>query len=104
MAHITGGGLMENIPRVLPEGVTAVLDRNRLADAAAVRLAAASTAASAAAEMHRTFNCGIGMVADRGRSGCAAMRTALLSAAGERAYRIGRIETRAPGQARTVVV
>ena len=102
LAHITGGGLVENIPRALPEGVTAVLQKsawpmpplfNWLQQHGGV----------AEAEMHRVFNCGIGMtliVAEADAD--AALR--LLGAAGERVYRIGRIEARAPGQAATIVV
>ena len=102
LAHITGGGLVENIPRALPEGVTAVLQKsawpmpplfNWLQQHGGV----------AEAEMHRVFNCGIGMtliVAEADAD--AALRA--LGAAGERVFRIGRIEARAPGQAKTVVV
>jgi phosphoribosylformylglycinamidine cyclo-ligase len=62
LAHITGGGLTDNIPRVLPEGMEAVLDRKRwnrdpvfdwLQNTGRVELK----------EMYRTFNCGIGMIA-----------------------------------------
>ena len=57
----------------------------------------------AEAEMHRVFNCGIGMTLIVGEEdAAAAMR--MLAEAGESVYRIGRIEARAPGQARTVVV
>ena len=102
LAHITGGGLVENIPRALPEGVTAVLEKsswpmpplfNWLQQHGGV----------AEAEMHRVFNCGIGMtliVADAD----AATAQRMLSDAGESVYRIGRIEAQATGQARTVVV
>ena len=102
LAHITGGGLVENIPRALPEGVTAVLQKsawpmpplfNWLQQHGGV----------AEAEMHRVFNCGIGMtVIVAEEHAAAALR--MLAAAGESVYRIGRIEPRAPGQARTVVV
>ena len=54
-------------------------------------------------EMHRTFNCGIGMVVIVAEKD-AATALRMLAAAGESVYRIGRIEARAPGQARTVVV
>ena len=102
LAHITGGGLVENIPRALPKGVRAVLQKsawpmpplfNWLQQHGGV----------ADAEMHRVFNCGIGMTLIVGE-GDAAAAMRMLTEAGESVYRIGRIETRAPGQARTVVV
>ncbi|MEQ8666205.1 MAG: phosphoribosylformylglycinamidine cyclo-ligase [Rhodospirillales bacterium] len=98
LAHITGGGLTENIPRVLPEGL-------------GVRIAAGSwpvpgvfgwlstTGGIAAREMVRTFNCGVGMVVivdpmevDRLAS--------LLGEAGEAVSRIGTVETVAAGEER----
>ena len=102
LAHITGGGLVENIPRALPEGVSAVLQKsawpmpplfNWLQEHGGV----------AEAEMHRVFNCGIGMTVIVAEADAAAALR-LLGEAGERAYRIGRIEAQAAGQARTVVV
>lgn len=62
LAHVTGGGLIENLPRVLPDGVSAVLD------VAALPLPPVfqwlqRAGAVAPTEMARTFNCGIGMVA-----------------------------------------
>lgn len=61
MAHITGGGLTDNIPRVLPEGLEAVLKRRNWPRDPVFdwlqRIGNIDTA-----EMHRTFNCGIGMV------------------------------------------
>ncbi len=102
MAHITGGGLTENIPRVLPESVTAIVDSKSWALPPLFQwLQSAGNVADA--EMHRVFNCGIGMAvvvaaadADRAMD--------LLRAAGETVYRIGRIESRRTGQAQTVVV
>ena len=102
LAHITGGGLVENIPRALPEGVRAVLQKsawpmpplfNWLQQHGGV----------ADAEMHRVFNCGIGMVLVVAEAE-AATALRMLAGAGESAYRIGRIEAQAAGQARTVVV
>jgi len=88
-AHITGGGLTDNIPRVLPDGMEARLERRAWhADPLFDWLAA--TGNIAPAEMHRTFNCGIGMIAvvapDKADE---ALR--LLNAAGERATLIGHI-------------
>jgi phosphoribosylformylglycinamidine cyclo-ligase len=60
-AHITGGGLTDNIPRVLPDGFEVVLQRKSWhRDPVFDWLAA--TGRIPAAEMHRTFNCGIGMI------------------------------------------
>ena len=60
-AHITGGGLTDNIPRVLPDGFEVVLQRRNWArDPLFEWLAAAGSIA--AAEMYRTFNCGVGMI------------------------------------------
>jgi len=60
-AHITGGGLTDNIPRVLPDGFEVVLQRRAWArDPVFEWLAAAGSIAPA--EMYRTFNCGLGMI------------------------------------------
>ena len=88
-AHITGGGLTDNIPRVLPEGLEAVLDR-RAWHRDPVFEWLAATGRIAAAEMHRTFNCGIGMVALVPPADAAAA-CALLNASGERASVIGEV-------------
>ena len=61
-AHITGGGLTDNIPRVLPDGIEAVLQRKAWPRDALFDWLA-QTGSIEAAEMHRTFNCGIGMIA-----------------------------------------
>jgi phosphoribosylformylglycinamidine cyclo-ligase len=102
LAHITGGGLVENIPRALPDGVTAVLQQSAWPMPPLFKWLQ-QHGGVADAEMHRVFNCGIGMTLIVGEEDAAtAMR--MLTEAGESVYRIGRIETRAPGQARTVVV
>ena len=90
LAHITGGGLLENIPRVLPDGCHAVVD----ADAWPLpRLFAFLQAGGAIepAELARTFNCGIGMVAIVSESDADAV-TQTLEAAGEIVHRIGNVE------------
>ena len=61
MAHITGGGLTENVPRVLPESVMAVIEAKAWARPAVFQWLQ-QEGGVAEAEMHRTFNCGIGMV------------------------------------------
>jgi phosphoribosylformylglycinamidine cyclo-ligase len=95
LAHITGGGLTENIPRVLPEGLEAVLER-RSWHRDPLFSWLQSTARIGAAEMYRTFNCGIGMVAivppDR-----AAAAVELLRAHGESAQVIGEVRSGARG-------
>ena len=102
LAHITGGGLVENIPRALPEGLTAVLQLSAWPMPALFKWLQ-QHGGVADAEMHRVFNCGIGMTLIVGEAdAAAAMR--MLTEAGETIYCIGRIEARAPGQARTMVV
>ena len=95
LAHITGGGLLENVPRILPEGVRAVLDRRAWPLPPLFRWLQEQGGIDDA-ELHRVFNCGIGMVvvaaaadADRVVRG--------LSEAGETVYRLGAIERRKPG-------
>lgn len=61
IAHITGGGLLENIPRVLPNGCKAVLHRNSW-EMPAIFRALQEGGNIEETEMFRTFNCGIGMV------------------------------------------
>ncbi len=102
MAHITGGGLLDNVPRVLPAEVVAELHRDAwprpplfdwLQNGGNV----------AAAEMLRVFNCGIGMVlicaevdADR--------LTGVLKDQGESVYRIGAVRERRGDEVQTIVV
>ncbi|QIK79804.1 phosphoribosylformylglycinamidine cyclo-ligase [Sphingomonas piscis] len=90
LAHITGGGLLENVPRVLKDGCHAAIDTGSwtLPSLFAQLQEGGSIAAG---EMARTFNCGIGMVAIV-PSQNADMVTAALQAAGEQVFRIGRVE------------
>jgi phosphoribosylformylglycinamidine cyclo-ligase len=62
LAHITGGGLSDNIPRVLPAGLEAVLERRSWSDDPLFGWLQ-RTARLDSAAMYRTFNCGIGMIA-----------------------------------------
>ena len=62
MAHITGGGITENLPRVLPEGCAAEIDRAVVDGAAVVQAAPAARRASPTDEMFRAFNMGVGLV------------------------------------------
>ena len=102
MAHITGGGLTENIPRVLPEATKAVIEQSAWQRPKLFQwLQREGNVAEG--EMHRVFNCGIGMVVIVAREN-AAQALQLLQAAGEPALEIGRIEARIDGEAQTLVV
>jgi len=61
MAHITGGGLLENIPRVMPPQCTAIIDRSSWSMPTVFEWLQSSGKLEAT-EMYRTFNCGVGMV------------------------------------------
>ena len=86
LAHITGGGLLENIPRVLPAGCRAMIDADAWEQPRLMAFLQAQGAIEPE-EMARTFNCGVGMVV----IGDAALR-AELDAAGETVIEIGRVE------------
>jgi len=92
LAHITGGGFPDNIPRVLPKDFSAELDLETI-DVPPVFSWLAKTGGVAAEEMMRTFNCGIGMVIVVA-SGQAAQVAAVLQEAGESVTPIGRIVPR----------
>jgi phosphoribosylformylglycinamidine cyclo-ligase len=88
-AHITGGGLTDNIPRVLPAGTAVALERDSWPrDPLFEWLQTQGHIADA--EMYRTFNCGIGMVAIVSADD-ADQAEQLLTAQGESVYRIGRV-------------
>lgn len=102
MAHITGGGLVENIPRVLREGLTAELDQ-RAWTLPPLFQWLQEHGGVADAEMHRVFNCGIGMAVIVSAADADAA-VAELSAAGEQVWKIGRVRASREGEAQTVVV
>jgi phosphoribosylformylglycinamidine cyclo-ligase len=90
LAHITGGGITENLPRVLPEGTQALVDLGSWQRPAIFEWLQAQGGISEP-EMRRTFNCGLGMVV------CVAPEDAdkalsLLRGAGETAWRLGEIQ------------
>ncbi|MGZ3183386.1 MAG: phosphoribosylformylglycinamidine cyclo-ligase [Telluria sp.] len=101
MVHITGGGLVENIPRVLAENLTAVLDAKSWPMPPLFQWLQ-QHGGVADAEMHRVFNCGIGMCVIVSADNAAAAE-AQLKAAGETVYRIGEIRARTDDQAQTIV-
>ena len=101
VAHITGGGITENIPRILQDGLTAMIEKNSwprpplfswLQEHGNV----------AESEMHRVFNCGVGMVLVVDRND-AANAMHLLRKSGETVWQIGAIEKQQAGQAKTIV-
>jgi phosphoribosylformylglycinamidine cyclo-ligase len=95
LAHITGGGLLENIPRVLPEGVHAVIDADGWAQPRLMAFLQAQGAIEPE-EMARTFNCGVGMAVVVDADAADAVAEAL-SAAGESVLRIGHVEAGSRG-------
>lgn len=102
MAHITGGGITENIPRVLPEGLTAEIKASswQLPPLFQWLQAQGNIVPS---EMYKTFNCGIGMAVVVAKEHVAQARQ-LLEASGETVYEIGHIRAQNAGEAPTIVV
>ncbi len=102
MAHITGGGLVENVPRMLPATVKAVIGRSSWPMPPLFQWLQREGKV-AEAEMQRVFNCGIGMaVVVAAEHADAAVRA--LSGAGETVFRIGRIEARKGAEPQAAVV
>jgi phosphoribosylformylglycinamidine cyclo-ligase len=89
LAHITGGGLAENPPRILPDGLACEIDLTAWTLPPVFRWLA-QTSAMAEPELLKTFNCGIGMVLAVAEARAEAL-TALLAAEGETVARIGRV-------------
>jgi len=102
MAHITGGGLALNVPRMLPDDVRARLDRRRWPRPPVFEWLQRNGNVTDD-EMHRVFNCGIGMVlAVAAKDVDETIRS--LVADGEQAYAIGEIVERPPGAEPAVIV
>jgi len=101
MAHITGGGLVENLPRVLPDGLQAVLQRDSWRRPAIFDWLQ-QAGAVANDEMHRVFNCGIGLCVIVAAAEATAVVESL-RARGVGVSTMGRIETCESGAPRTVV-
>lgn len=101
MSHITGGGLLENIPRVLPDGVAAEIDLSswQLPD---IFLWLQEAGNLDARELFRTFNCGVGyvVIVDQAHAG---ESIAHLEAAGIPAWQLGSIRRRREGEAKVVL-
>ena len=89
LAHITGGGFPDNIPRVLPKGLGARIDLSKV-NVPPVFKWLASEGGIAQVEMLRTFNCGIGMVVVAADKDAAAV-TAAFARAGEQAVAMGKV-------------
>jgi phosphoribosylformylglycinamidine cyclo-ligase len=102
MVHITGGGLVENIPRVLQPGLVAELD-GKSWTMPPLFTWLQQHGGVADAEMHRVFNCGIGMTVIVSQDNAAAA-IAQLEAAGETVYTIGKIRARVGDEHQTIVV
>jgi phosphoribosylformylglycinamidine cyclo-ligase len=101
MAHITGGGLVENVPRVIPDTMTVEIDATCW-PLPPVFAWLAKTGGITNAEMTRVFNCGLGMVivVDPEAADEAAR---ILTKEGEHVFRVGRVLARGPGMPGCVV-
>jgi phosphoribosylformylglycinamidine cyclo-ligase len=95
LAHITGGGLLENLPRVLPDGLHAAIDAAAWPQPRLMAFLQAQGNIEPE-EMARTFNCGVGMAVIVSEADANDVLQDIESA-GEKAFRIGRVESGAKG-------
>ena len=102
LAHITGGGLVENIPRVIPGSVSVELDANTWTLPPVFRWLA-ETAGLSRGELARVFNCGLGMIAIVEPSRADTI-TDVLSRHGETVHRVGRVVPRPKGGPGTLLM
>lgn len=101
LAHITGGGFVENIPRVLPEGIVAEIDGASWRMPEVFRWVM-KLGGIEEAEMGRTFNCGIGMIAVTPADKAEEVAR-VLTEAGETVWRIGRLRAQKGGEPRVEI-
>ena len=101
MAHITGGGLVENIPRVLPENVTAILQKSAW-EMPPLFHWLQQQGNITDSEMYRVFNCGIGMVIIIAQEHIETA-TEILKSAGETVWQIGTIHSCDVGTTQTII-
>ncbi|KAJ2314962.1 Bifunctional purine biosynthetic protein ade1, partial [Coemansia sp. RSA 2705] len=102
MAHITGGGFTDNVPRVLPKRVCAEIDASAW-ELPAVFKWIKQAGSIAADEMARTFNCGIGMVMVVAKADVDTVLKAL-AASGEQAYVVGQLKAASGAEQGTATV
>ena len=96
ISHITGGGLLENIPRVLPKNCKAVIDTSSWHWPAIFHWLQEKGNVESS-EMYKTFNCGVGMVVAVPTE-TAESCVGLLKSIGEKAWQIGHVALRAEGE------
>ena len=101
LAHITGGGLLENVPRILSDDLTAEIEASAWPRPPLFAWLQAEGSVDGE-EMLRVFNCGVGMVVVVAEQD-ATRAMQILSEAGETVWRIGAIRNRAPNEAQTLV-
>ena len=101
MAHITGGGLVENIPRVLPENIMAILQKSAW-EMPPLFHWLQQQGNITDSEMHRVFNCGIGMVIIIAQEHIETA-TEILKSAGETVWQIGTIHSCDVGTTQTII-
>ncbi|MFZ7223353.1 phosphoribosylformylglycinamidine cyclo-ligase [Avibacterium avium] len=101
ISHLTGGGFWENIPRVLPHNVKAVIDESSWQWPAIFNWLQEQGNIDRY-EMYRTFNCGVGMIIALPQDQVETA-LALLQQAGEKAWQIGRIESASEGEEQVII-
>jgi len=101
LAHITGGGFVENIPRVLPDGIAAEIEGASWVMPDVFRWVM-KLGAIEEAEMGRTFNCGIGMIVVVAQADAARVQS-VLETAGETVWQIGHLRARKNDEPHVVI-